>query len=104
MAAGFEALGASHSRIDTSRNVGMRKTKTVDYILPLSGELDLLLDGGDVHLKPFDVVIQRGTNQAWVIVEPRRRCSSYSDRCRSDHIIRLWRRAKVARIKPTVSP
>jgi hypothetical protein len=25
-----------------------------------------MLDEGEVHLKPFDVVIQRGTNHAWV--------------------------------------
>lgn len=62
----FEALGGSHARVDTSRNVGMHKTKTVDYIILLSGEVDLLLDDGEVHLKPFDIVIQRGTNHAWV--------------------------------------
>jgi hypothetical protein len=26
----------------------------------------LLLDQGEVDLKPFDVVVQRGTNHAWV--------------------------------------
>lgn len=65
-AAFFAALGASHARVDTSRHVGMHKTKTVDCIILLSGEVDLLLDEGEVHLKPFDVVIQRGTNHAWV--------------------------------------
>ena len=43
-AAAFEALGASHARVDTSRNVGMHKTRTVDYVILLSGEVDLLLD------------------------------------------------------------
>ena len=62
----FEALGGSNARVDTSRNVGMHKTRTVDYVVVLSGEVDLLLDEGEVHLKPFDVVIQRGTNHAWV--------------------------------------
>ncbi|MBV9249559.1 MAG: cupin domain-containing protein [Acetobacteraceae bacterium] len=62
----FEALGASKARVDTSRFVGMHKTRTVDYIILLSGEVDLLLDDGEVHLKPFDVVIQRGTNHGWV--------------------------------------
>ncbi len=66
VAAGFEALGAGHARVDTSRNVGMHKTKTVDYVILLSRQVDLLLDDGEVHLKPFDVVIQRGTNHAWV--------------------------------------
>lgn len=62
----FEALGDSNARVDTSRDVGMHKTRTVDYVVVLSGEVDLLLDEGEVHLKPFDVVIQRGTNHAWV--------------------------------------
>ena len=66
VAAAFEALGASDARVDTSRFVGMHKTRTVDYIILLSGELDLLLDDGEVHLKPFDVVIQRGTNHSWI--------------------------------------
>lgn len=65
-AAAFEALGASDARVDTSRFVGMHKTRTVDYIILLSGELDLLLDNGEVHLKPFDVVVQRGTNHGWI--------------------------------------
>lgn len=66
VAAAFEALGASHARVDTSRSVFKHKTKTIDYVILLSGEVDLLLDDGEVHLKPFDVVIQRGTNHAWV--------------------------------------
>ena len=32
----------------------------------LEGEVTLLLDEEEVHLKPFDVVIQRGTNHAWI--------------------------------------
>jgi uncharacterized cupin superfamily protein len=34
--------------------------------LILSGEIDMLLDDSEIHLKPGDVVIQRGTNHAWV--------------------------------------
>ena len=44
----------------------MHKTKTVDYIILLRGEVTMLVDKGEVDLKPFDVVIQRGTNHAWV--------------------------------------
>ena len=44
----------------------MHKTRTVDYVVLLSGQLTLLLDRGEVKLKPFDVVVQRGTNHAWV--------------------------------------
>ena len=43
------------------------RTETVDYAILLSGEIDLELDGGEVvHLKPGDVVVQRGTIHTWV--------------------------------------
>jgi mannose-6-phosphate isomerase-like protein (cupin superfamily) len=62
----FEQMGAAHCRPDTRRHPGMHKTRTVDYVILLSGEVTLLLDKGEVDLKPFDVVVQRGTNHAWV--------------------------------------
>lgn len=65
-AANYAVIGASHCRTDTSRDPRMHKTKTVDYIILLEGEITLLLDEGEVDLKPFDVVIQRGTNHAWI--------------------------------------
>jgi len=48
------------------RDPGMHKTRTIDYVILLSGEVTLLLDRGEVNLKPFDVVVQRGTNHAWI--------------------------------------
>ena len=62
----FELMGAAHERIDTSRHPAMHKTKTIDYIILLSGDVTLLLDEDEVRLKPFNVVVQRGTNHAWV--------------------------------------
>ena len=44
----------------------MHKTRTVDYIILLSGNVTMLLDDDEVDLEPFDVVVQRGTNHAWV--------------------------------------
>jgi quercetin dioxygenase-like cupin family protein len=39
----------------------------MDYALQLSGELDCELDSGEVvHLKPGDVIVQRGTIHTWV--------------------------------------
>jgi quercetin dioxygenase-like cupin family protein len=32
----------------------------------LKGDVTLVLDEEEVNLKPFDVVVQRGTNHAWV--------------------------------------
>ena len=37
------------------------------YIILLSGSVTLLLDDDEVQLQPFDVVVQRGTNHAWVV-------------------------------------
>jgi mannose-6-phosphate isomerase-like protein (cupin superfamily) len=62
----FAAMGAAHERVDTRRHPAMHTTKTVDYIILLSGEVTLLLDEDERDLKPFDVVVQRGTNHAWV--------------------------------------
>ena len=51
---------------ENARHPGMHRTRTVDYAVIMSGEIDLLLDEDDVHLMAGDVVIQRGTNHAWV--------------------------------------
>jgi hypothetical protein len=48
------------------RHQGFHQTESVDYIVLLEGEVTLMLDEGDVAMKPFDVVIQRGTNHSWV--------------------------------------
>lgn len=43
------------------------RTETVDFAILLSGEIDMELDDGEVvHLKPGDVVVQRGTVHTWV--------------------------------------
>jgi quercetin dioxygenase-like cupin family protein len=45
----------------------MHRTHTIDYAILLAGECELHLDGGEVvHLRAGDVVVQRGTNHAWV--------------------------------------
>ena len=61
----FEKIGASHHRIDTSKHPAMHKTETIDYIILLKGNVTLILDEEEIDLKPFDVVVQRGTNHAW---------------------------------------
>ncbi len=62
----FEKIGAAHHRIDTSKHPAMHKTDTIDYIILLKGDVTLILDEEEVRLKPHDVVVQRGTNHAWV--------------------------------------
>ena len=44
----------------------MHRTQSVDYAIVMSGEIDMLLDDSTVHLKSGDVVVQQGTNHAWV--------------------------------------
>lgn len=65
-AAWFAEMNGSHLQPDTSRHQSMHKSNTTDYIILLSGEITLMLDEGEVDLKPFDCVVQRGTNHAWV--------------------------------------
>lgn len=65
-AQGFAVINAEHCRPDISKDPRMHKTKTIDYIILLEGEVTMLLDEDEVDLKPFDVVIQRGTNHAWI--------------------------------------
>ncbi|MBX6424929.1 MAG: cupin domain-containing protein [Variibacter sp.] len=43
----------------------MQKTRTLDFCLILEGEITLVLDTEEVHLKAGDIVVQRGTNHAW---------------------------------------
>jgi quercetin dioxygenase-like cupin family protein len=49
----------------------MHRTETIDYVVVIAGEIDMILndsdlDGSTVHLKAGDVMVQRGTNHAWV--------------------------------------
>ena len=62
----FSQVGAADTRVDTERHPAMHKTETIDYIILLKGDVTLLVDNDDVDLHPHDVVIQRGTNHAWV--------------------------------------
>ena len=49
-----------------TRHATMHRTDSIDYAVVLSGEVDMWLDDSEVHLKAGDVVVQRGTNHAWV--------------------------------------
>jgi quercetin dioxygenase-like cupin family protein len=44
----------------------MHRTETIDYIVMLSGEIEMDMDASTVKLKAGDVMVQRGTNHAWV--------------------------------------
>ena len=63
-----DAIGAEAPQDGARRHAASHRTDSVDYAIILSGEIDLLLDDphDDLHLKAGDVVVQRGTNHAWV--------------------------------------
>jgi len=42
------------------------RTDSIDYAVVISGEIDMELDVGTVHLKAGDVLVQRGTIHNWV--------------------------------------
>jgi mannose-6-phosphate isomerase-like protein (cupin superfamily) len=67
-AALMRAMGVDHHGAEGGkpRHAFMHRTKSVDYAIVISGEIDMLLDDSEVHLKAGDVVIQQGTNHAWV--------------------------------------
>ena len=44
----------------------MHRTRSLDYAVVLSGEIDMMLDETSVHLKPGDTVVQQATNHAWI--------------------------------------
>ena len=42
------------------------RTDSIDYIVVMSGEIDMELDDTTVHLKEGDVMVQRGTIHNWI--------------------------------------
>ncbi|HET7158351.1 MAG TPA: cupin domain-containing protein [Burkholderiales bacterium] len=63
----FKAMGneSASTFSQNQRHPFMHRTQTLDYAVVLEGEVVMLLDEEEVHLKAGDVVIQRGTNHAW---------------------------------------
>jgi mannose-6-phosphate isomerase-like protein (cupin superfamily) len=62
----FAEMKGGHLQPDTRRHPAMHQSRSTDYIILLKGTITLVLDTGEVDLRPLDVVIQRGTNHAWV--------------------------------------
>ncbi len=65
--AAFADIGAAGHQPDTSRHPAMHETPSLDAIILVSGAVTLILDEGEVSLKPGDVVVQRATNHAWQV-------------------------------------
>jgi mannose-6-phosphate isomerase-like protein (cupin superfamily) len=44
----------------------MHRTRSVDYAIVLSGEIEMMLDNQTLALKAGDIVVQQATNHAWI--------------------------------------
>ena len=42
------------------------RTDTIDFAVVISGEIEMTLDIGSIHLKAGDVLVQRGTIHNWI--------------------------------------
>ncbi|HEY1288536.1 MAG TPA: cupin domain-containing protein [Burkholderiales bacterium] len=60
----LKEMGLTHQ--SNSGHPGMHKTRSVDYAVVMEGEIDMILDDGEVHLAAGDVLVQQGTDHAWV--------------------------------------
>jgi mannose-6-phosphate isomerase-like protein (cupin superfamily) len=65
-AAMIREMGVGKSPGGEPRHAMMHRTRSVDYSVVISGEIDMLLDDSEVHLKAGDVLVQQATNHAWV--------------------------------------
>jgi mannose-6-phosphate isomerase-like protein (cupin superfamily) len=63
----FDAMGSpGASKLGTDApHPYMQQTRTLDYVLVMSGEVTLVLDTEEVHLKRGDTVVQIGGSHAW---------------------------------------
>jgi mannose-6-phosphate isomerase-like protein (cupin superfamily) len=49
-----------------ARHTHTHRTRSIDYAIVLEGEIDMLMDDTEVHVTAGDVLVQQGTNHAWV--------------------------------------
>jgi mannose-6-phosphate isomerase-like protein (cupin superfamily) len=60
------SMGIDPATQGYARHANTHRTRTVDYAIVLDGEIDMLLDDSEIHVKAGDVLVQQGTNHAWV--------------------------------------
>jgi mannose-6-phosphate isomerase-like protein (cupin superfamily) len=62
----LRAMGIDPATQGYMRHANTHRTKSIDYAIVLEGEIDMLLDDTEIHVKAGDTLIQQGTNHAWV--------------------------------------
>jgi mannose-6-phosphate isomerase-like protein (cupin superfamily) len=60
------SMGIDPATQGYARHANTHRTRTIDYAIVLDGEIDMLLDDSEIHVKAGDVLVQQGTNHAWV--------------------------------------
>jgi naringenin degradation protein FdeH len=60
------AMGIDPKTQGYPRHANTHRTRSADYAIVIDGEIDMLMDDTEVHLKAGDVLVQQGTNHAWV--------------------------------------
>ena len=60
------SMGIDPATQGYARHANTHRTRTIDYAIVLDGEIDMLLDDSEVHVKAGDVLVQQATNHAWV--------------------------------------
>jgi mannose-6-phosphate isomerase-like protein (cupin superfamily) len=60
------SMGIDPATQGYGRHANTHRTKTIDYAIVLDGEIDMLLDDSEIHVKAGDVLVQQATNHAWV--------------------------------------
>jgi mannose-6-phosphate isomerase-like protein (cupin superfamily) len=59
-------IGPDVVRGHPPRHPAIHRTRSVDYVVVLEGAITLLLDDSELTLTAGDVVVQQGTNHAWI--------------------------------------
>lgn len=62
----LRAMGIDPATQGYARHRNTHRTKSIDYAIVLDGEIDMLMDDSEIHVKAGDVLVQQGTNHAWV--------------------------------------
>lgn len=59
-------IGPEVARGHPPRHPTIHRTRSLDYVVVLEGEIHLLLDDGEHRLQAGDVVVQQATNHSWI--------------------------------------
>ena len=62
----LQQMGIDPATQGYQRHAFTHRTRSIDYAIVLEGEIDMLLDDTAVHMKAGDIMVQQGTNHAWV--------------------------------------